>query len=187
MCRAGPGCGTRWLIRPAISALLLSRPIWLMRLDWPGGALGGRKRWHSHAGRRRPGAGHKHHGGGNCCPCRCAAPVALCTAPMCLPCPGPCCAMHASSAVQPCLCRCGRVLPLQAWYSQLQQFQGPRAQALPRPCGRQDRADPPGGAGRTRQCGRRPQRTGHQPRHGVPQAGAVCGKVLNKMSSALTR
>jgi transcriptional regulator of acetoin/glycerol metabolism len=100
-------------------ALLLSRPHdWLMRLNWPGGALGGESdglvtldddgRCWAPTPRRA-----------NCCPCRCAAPVALCTAPMCLPCPGPCCAMrHASSA--------SAAMPVPLW-------SGLRLQALVQP------------------------------------------------------
>ncbi len=120
-------------------ALLLSRPHdWLMRVELARRRTGRRKRWPGHAGRRRPGAGHQHHGAATAAPAaaqprwrsaqrrcvchtlghaaRCGMPAAQCS--------------HACTAVV-------GSAPASAGATSCSSS-GPRApQALPRPCGRQ--------------------------------------------------
>ncbi len=165
-------------------ALLLSRPHdWLMRLNWPGGALGGES----------DGLVTLDDDGqvlGTNTTARQLLPLPLRS-------PGG--ALHSADVfampwamLRDAACQQrSAAMPVPLW-SGLRLLSagatgcsssGPRAH---KPCralaADRDRADPPGGARRLRQCGRGRARTGHQPRHGVPQARAVCGKVLNKNS-----
>ena len=162
-------------------ALLLSRPHdWLMRLNWPGGALGGESDGlvtldddgqvlgTNTTARQLLPLPLRSPGGALHSADVFAMPWAMLRDAAC----------QQRSAAMPVPLWSG--LRLQAWCNQLQQFRAACASPAAPFAADRDRADPPGGARRPRQCGRGRARTGHQPRHGVPQARAVCGKVLNK-------